>query len=78
MNHSRSNRLQNKDSKLRNACCNIYQHVKVVIMAAVKGLYRVYTLLKNKATERQNATIQTRENYNTKHGLDLYSVSLNI
>ena len=40
VNHSRSDRLWNKESKLRNVCYNVYRHVKVVIVVVVRGFYR--------------------------------------
>jgi len=40
VNHSRSDRLRNKESKLRNVCYNVYRHVKVVIVVVVRGFYR--------------------------------------
>lgn len=40
VNHSRSDRLRNKESKLRNVCYNVYRYVKVVTIVAVKGFYR--------------------------------------
>jgi hypothetical protein len=40
VNHSKSDRLRNKESKLRNVCYNVYRHVKVVIVMVVKGFYK--------------------------------------
>ena len=40
VNQSRSERLRNKESKLRNVCYNIYRHCKRGMLIIVKGLYR--------------------------------------
>jgi hypothetical protein len=45
VNHSRSDRLRNKESKLRNVCYNVYRHVKLIIVVVVKGFYRARILI---------------------------------
>ena len=40
VNQSRSERLRNKESKLRNVCYNIYRHCKRGMLIIVKGFYR--------------------------------------
>jgi len=40
VNQSRSERLRNKESKLRNVCYNIYRYRKRGMLIIVKGFYR--------------------------------------
>ena len=45
VNHSRSDRLRNKESKLRNVCYNVYRYVKVVVVMVVKGFYKAFVTI---------------------------------
>jgi hypothetical protein len=40
VNYSRSDRMRNKESKLRNVCYNIYRYCRRVMLIVVKGFYR--------------------------------------
>ena len=40
VNQSRSERLRNKESKLRDVCYNIYRYCKRGMLVVVKGFYR--------------------------------------
>jgi len=39
VNYSRSNRLRNKESKLRNICYNIYRYVRFFTLEILKDFY---------------------------------------
>jgi hypothetical protein len=47
VNHSRRDRLRNKESTLRNVCYNLYRYCNMVVVMVVKSFYR--TVLCNKA-----------------------------
>jgi transposase len=40
VNHSKSDRLRNKESKLRNVCYNLYRYCRRVMLVVVRGFYR--------------------------------------
>jgi hypothetical protein len=44
-NNSRSDRLRNKESKLRNVCYNIYRHAKVFIIQILKGFLQSHLFI---------------------------------
>ena len=45
VNHCRSDRLRNKESKLRNVCYNIYRYCKRGMLIIVRGFYRANSVL---------------------------------